>query len=54
MLDYCPRVSAGEEPSCVLHDRGLSAVVALGLFAVESKLKVAVLVWCVLLPFILG
>jgi len=42
LLDYCPRVSAGEEPSCVLHDRGLSAVVALGLFAVESKLKVAV------------
>ena len=42
MLDYCPRVSAGEEPSCVLHDRGLSAVTALGLFAVESKLKVAV------------
>ena len=42
MLDYCPRVSTGEEPSCVLHDRGLSAVIALGLFAVESKLKVAV------------
>jgi len=42
LLDYCPRVSAGEEPSCVLHDRGLSAVVALGLFAVESKLKVDV------------
>jgi len=42
LLHYCPRVSAGEEPSCVLHNGGLSAVVALGLFAVESKLKVAV------------
>ena len=42
LLDYCPRVSTGEEPSCVLHDRGLSAVIALGLFAVESKFKVAV------------
>lgn len=40
LLGYCPLVSAEEEPSCVLHDRGLSAVVALGLFAVESRLQV--------------
>ena len=26
--------------ACILHDRALSAVVALGLFAVESELKV--------------
>ena len=42
LLGYCPLVSAKEEPSCVLHDRGLSAVVALGLFAVESKLQVLI------------
>jgi len=42
LLGYCPLVSAEEEPSCVLHDRGLSAVVALGLFAVESRLQVLI------------
>ncbi len=48
LLDYCPAVSSpssGEEdlpgPSCVLHDRALSAVVALGRLAVETRLKVA-------------
>ena len=44
LLGYCPPVSAGEEPSCVLHDRGLCAVVALGLFAVKTRLKVAAVI----------
>lgn len=39
LFDYCPPVSESGE-QCILHDRGLSAVVALGLFAVHSKLKV--------------
>lgn len=37
LIGYCPLI---ESESCVLHDRGLSAVVALGLFAVETELKV--------------
>ena len=37
LIGYCPLL---ESESCVLHDRGLSAVVALGLFAVETELKV--------------
>ena len=45
LLGYCPPVSAGEEPSCVLHDRGLCAVVALGLFAVKTRLKVAAVIF---------
>ena len=39
LFEYCPSVFEKKE-RCVLHDRGLSAVVALGLFAVDSKLKV--------------
>ena len=39
LFDYCPTVPASGE-QCVLQDRGLSAVVALGLFAVNSQLKV--------------
>ena len=34
---------AGGEQQCVVHDRGLSAVMALGVFAVDSKLKVLIL-----------
>ena len=48
LLAHCPSVSQvspssppSPPPSCVLHDRALSGVVALGIFAVESKLKVA-------------
>ena len=37
LIGYCPLLESG---SCVLHDRALSAVVALGLFAVETELKV--------------
>lgn len=37
LLGYCPLL---ESEPCVLHDRALSAVVALGLFAVETELKV--------------
>lgn len=39
LFEYCPSVFESKE-RCVLHDRRLSAVVALGLFAVDSKLKV--------------
>ena len=39
LFEYCPSVFGGEK-QCILHDRGLSAVVALGLFAVDSNLKV--------------
>ena len=39
LLDYCPPIPTGDEP-CVLNDRALAAVTALGLFAVNSRLKV--------------
>ena len=50
LLHYCPPVAGGrraegggeEEPSCVINDRGVAAVVALGRLAVLSKLQV----WC--------
>lgn len=42
LLDYCPTVPIDGEgdDTCCLNDRSLAAVVALGLFAVESKLQV--------------
>ncbi len=39
LLDYCPPLSSGDD-ACVLSDRSLAAVTALGLYAVNSKLQV--------------
>jgi hypothetical protein len=38
LVAHCPPLPDSSSPSVVLHDRGLSGVVALGLFAVESEL----------------
>ena len=40
LLDYCPPLSSGDD-ACVLSDRSLAAVSALGLYAVNSKLQVS-------------
>lgn len=40
LIGFCPVVNDSEP--CILHDRALSAVVALGLFAVQTELKVKV------------
>ena len=37
-MAHCPPLPDSSSSSVVLHDRGLSGVVALGLFAVESEL----------------
>ena len=40
LLSHCPTLPASEEESCVLDDRSLSGVVALGVFATQSNSKV--------------
>ena len=46
LISFCPPLTAADSSggnSCVLHDRHLAAVVALGLFAVKTEAKVSIL-----------